>query len=310
MTIHYSQKGKFFLLFLSFTMALFFTSCNSGGNEQADSTDDQTEVTDSQDAPEEIMIPNVLSRAQANVFMKNYINTKEENLDNGFYPGGFDDDQNIELQKVFAFNLNMDQRKIFFKELQTLANGYNDNVKIRISWAFHQKGIYDNPAANLIPIVSLVLADSTIAANYYPLQVYDQKLSGIKEGKCDPSSEKITPACAKTLVDGYATIQADSIVPDLKPIDFTQAIIPDQPDIITFYTFNTSVTKSILDAYKNENYTLDHDIFRLRLGRFINKNFNYICAVIQVEDVPNALDGDDDFEFARPCPKYCEPPNP
>lgn len=306
------QQATLIFMLLLMTCSLVLTSCEQVKKTAEDTKEDLVNLAESEAAP-----TGVINKAAFEKYVKAFsgLSSDDKKIEAVFQP-----------QKNVHFVLSEDQKEPFFKDLGKKV----DSVKIRVSFGYDDSG-----NGKILPIVSLIYNTSTFCDNYY---ILEQKQGGnemVEEGAeppiCDASkgwlnpNEKISKACANTLKQNWRGLAQNGTHYYLKSKFGKNS---NGTDLIEFFTFSTEVSEFILGE-KNSQATCD-GYFELYYGAAVKneKGQAYpidnghdpvpdgdleICLVLQAKTCSSsnnfAAGGGDYYEFTKPCPTYCEPPN-
>ncbi len=319
MTSIISQKLSWnFSLFITLLCTLLLSSCEevnqpaaSGG--QASPTETVTEAS---------FLPDTITYAEAEILINNF---KEESLDDlkgDFFFGG----KQTNADKVISLELNAAQRNIFYQELHQCFENNNKAVRILIHMA--SRGTQNTNATNekpaFAPLLEL-LVDSTQRSTCYPLRAFsssflsafdqlyawqDKSNTDCPSLDCSKSEIPVSPNCARELVSRWDSISVADIPQQL----YLNQNIGNLKDRIQYYTFAEEDTRQIYDyltKLKNESKSF---FFYLHLGNLMANDCVPFRTVLHLDDndinasqTPDrALDTPAYFEFAMPCPTYCD----
>lgn len=307
---HVKNLITFFGLFFIVMLCSLGTSCNNNSSSEVS------------EKPQQDTLPNTLDSSEAAIFEANYYDAQKDQLNGDFYfdPGG------SKQQKVIAFSLNPAQQQDFFQELIDFKNArqdtsFKDSVCLRVHLgAFTNKKFKEPKRTNITPLLQIV--DTKTYKNsesYYPLRAFynpDTNTLTNKPGNALPATP-ISKDQVHQFVDSWLKV----------PYDLTneQLCLRDKPRVncekVKYYTVRASDTQDIfrfLLKYKKNNKFLCHFYVYLGVetdnGEVNLRTITHISTKQLKEKGSASLSddgdsGEEDFEFPRPCPPYCDPTN-
>lgn len=273
-------------------------------------------------------LSDILDSSEAKIFEANYHNALNEELDDDFYfdPGG------SKQQKVIAFYLNPAQQQAFFQELIDVKNAQqdrtlNDSVCIRFHLAaFSKKGIKKQKHSNITPLLQIVNTKTYINSEYYyPLRAFYNPdtstltIASTKRANQSPvhPSVGISKAQVKKFVKRWLKVPYDSISdqvcirnPQNKNCTRVKYYTVDAKDTQAIYLF-------LLKHQKNNKFNCYFNMYlgvETKNGKVNLRTITHISTKQLKEKGSASLSddgdgGEEDFEFPRPCPPYCDPNN-
>lgn len=253
-------------------------------------------------------LPNQLGAEAAAALIDQYLDSKNEDVDENFYFDG----KMEEAEKVVSFRLNPKQTADFFEELGELQKGTiqpKDSVLIRIRMAFRGKNREKwEKETNLAPLVELIVHDKNPSGNYYPLRPFKSDFIPLFNTLYSDTTKvgfrSIPPSEARALVEKWDSVPVEDITEQLY-LDKKTGVPGGR---LKYYTFDAKDTEAIYQYQKK--LTGKKCYFYIHLGRLEERGYVALRTIIHLDDSPikkgtMANDKPPYFEFSAPCPNYC-----
>ncbi|WP_373552328.1 hypothetical protein [Haliscomenobacter sp.] len=271
------QLGNILGFFILLALGLFSESC---GNTQQQSKNLVTSVDTLPDS--------MASRAIA--LIDNFRSSNGD-ISSDFFTDGRKSLQN----KAIYFRLNPNQARAFFEELsrQKASAASGDSIRIGVQMGlFGAAGTRRPTRPNLTLLLDILKNSQAPAPEDYAFPLRPFKKLG---------DQIITNGKADTLTQNWKNISVNDITKQL----YLNSDSSNPENRIKYYTFNAKDTENIYRyAQRNNNCSL-----YIYLGQLIQNDHVPLRVIIRLTPnqytVPIDDEGEEDFEFAAPCPNHC-----
>lgn len=248
-------------------------------------------------------LPDRMNATVANVLKVNFKNADPTVLQKGFFFGG----ELQESAKVISYKLN----DVQFAELfGAMKNSTARELKIRVNVGFRSKDNWNNEEApNFVPLLE-VIGNNQLENTYYPMR--PMKTNAILNYCSKFTGLPIDSTQACPLIDQWSSLSVNQVLEQLYAAKATNKT----DSLIQYYTFSVGDVNQIRH-YRQKQQTEKQACF-LYLHLSIHPTDVPLRTILQITDIPLGINGikesekpEDDgsgfFEFANPCPHYCDP---
>ncbi len=274
------------------------------------SKQDAAEETTARDnnSSELITLPDSIPADQATIYIDYFKNCPESELGRNF----FFDEVIEQSEKLLTLILDSTQEASFYHRLKAYKEESSSTIELYIYMALASDCASETTenTVNFSPLL-VIMKDTVADSVYYPLKPSQTDVLAQFDGSVgdcpvdlgcgDEQFSPINASCYGALFDNWENIAVD---------DVSKQLYEDQETGIAacrvqYFAFDNLDTDSIYTYMTDQMEGENHSFFYLHLGQYDEANCIPLRTILHLDDAgtnpTNAY-----FEFARPCPPYCE----